>query len=285
MAEENFAGFQISYLDILPYCVCIFGAIIHVFLIIAFIKDPIKCFKNSGTYLVVNLAASDFLVCLITPTKCCIPKNWHWQWPRHLVVFSSMNVSILTIASISLDRFFLIVYPFKHRGLTRGKKIFVWLACIWLIGSAYPAKNFVFSVKTDVDTYIRILTQILPVLFASVVYGLTYYALKKQSQNLALENILNRQQQARIMREKQFLKTIIIVACIQVVCVVPSTIFFHMNVFQKLFSDGLTVEVLNEVSSGIFHINFAVNPLVYVVRLPNYKKTFSLLYCCKVIQR
>jgi hypothetical protein len=41
------------------------GVFMHLLLLIALLKDPLKCFRNSGTYLVGNLAVSDFLVCLL----------------------------------------------------------------------------------------------------------------------------------------------------------------------------------------------------------------------------
>jgi hypothetical protein len=52
--------------DALLYVICAFGAISQVFLIVAFIKDPLKCFRNPATYLIVTLAVSDFLACLGT---------------------------------------------------------------------------------------------------------------------------------------------------------------------------------------------------------------------------
>ncbi len=40
----------------------------NVLLLVAFLKDPLKCFRNSGTHLVMNLAVSDCLTCLFAPS-------------------------------------------------------------------------------------------------------------------------------------------------------------------------------------------------------------------------
>ena len=63
--------------------------------------------------------------------------------------------------------------------------------------------------------------------FSAVTYASTYYKLKKQSRNIALQNSNEcRAQGMRILKEKRFKKTIIIIACIAFVCIVPSVIFF-----------------------------------------------------------
>jgi predicted neutral ceramidase superfamily lipid hydrolase len=115
--------------------------------------------------------------------------------------------------------------------------------------------------------------------FSAIMYAATYYQLKKQSRNIALQNSNDsRAQEIRILKEKRFLKTIIIIACIAFICVVPTAIFYQVHDALGLFKRNLTSEILSDIFASIFYINFAVNPLIYVVRLPNYQKTFYLLY-------
>ena len=45
--------------------ICIVRVVSNVLLLVAFVKDPLKCFRNSGTYLVMNLSVSDCLTSLI----------------------------------------------------------------------------------------------------------------------------------------------------------------------------------------------------------------------------
>jgi hypothetical protein len=111
-------------------------------------------------------------------------------------------------------------------------------------------------------------------------YGVTYYKLKKQAKNLALQNVSDRQQQARVLKEKRFLTTIILIACISIVCFLPTLTIHSVTVLQKSV-DALVARILMGIFTGVYYLNFAVNPLVYVLRLPNYRRTFYLLYCCK----
>ena len=283
MANNNtdvfLTGLEVKYIRILPCSICIFGVISHVFLIVAFIKDPLKCFKNSGTYLVGNLAISDLLICLVSPLTHYLTSTW-----CSVMLFAmrvTVGVSILTIAAISIDRFSMTVYPIKYRVLIKGKRIVVWIACIWIILSGISSQVFFhYSIK-GLTLQVMNFSAAAAIIFSGVMYGLTYYKLKKQSKNLALENISNRQEQTRMMKEKRFLRTISFIACIQIVCIVPTSIFFNYHRLQALQMDNLSARITLYVLVGLYYFNFAVNPVVYVLRLPNYRKTFYVLYSCK----
>ena len=280
--EDSYAIPDLGFMIIVLYVICIFGAISQVFVIVAFIKDPLKYFRNPATYLIVTLAVSDFLACLSTPFTCWA-KKWYCM-ALQFTMRSGIEVSIVTIASISLDRFLMVVYPLKYRVLMKGNVVILWLACIWLIGFAFSAKILLF-IRNDMDLLIINLHEVVFIIFAGIMYGFTYYKLAKQSKNIALENVSNRQQKARVIRDKRFLRTIILIACIAVACIVPSSVFYYYGVPQKLSTNDAVVRILNTIFTCIFYVNYAVNPLVYVLRLPNYRKTFYLLYCCKTTAR
>ncbi|XP_028397081.1 delta-type opioid receptor-like [Dendronephthya gigantea] len=283
----------LGYTSILPVFICIFGVFAHVFLIVAFIKDPLKCFRNSGTYLVANLAISDLLTSLtslIIFLQRDLADPWCFEFLTLPTVFASLvsiSASILTIAAISIDLFVMTVYPIKHRVLMKGKVIFVWLACTWLISTGIAAPVFFPSTMNGVDLPLHILRDFATavILFASVMYGLTCYKFMKQTKNFALGHISNRQEHIRVMKEKRFLRTISLIACIQIVCVVPSAIFSNSRTLEASPTIDQSSLIPINIFATLFHANFAVNPVVYVLRLPNYRKTFYLLYSCKAGQR
>ncbi len=152
------------------------GIVANLMLLFAFIKDPLKCFRNSATYLVGNLAFSDFLynVANIAPIN---------QTSEHQVIkllkYFSFYLSMLTIASIALDRYLMIAYPFKHRIFMSGNKMAVWIAFVWLLSSIHPIVKITISdgsdhlIKAGVGLGLIILTGIL--------YGKIYFKLRKQA--------------------------------------------------------------------------------------------------------
>ena len=221
------------------------------------------------------------ITCLFVPFFTIKGITGRHQIFGFLVVWFGIS-SIVSIASISIDRFLMVAYPIKHRVLITSKIIVLWLAAIWLASGVPPVLRFFFhGRKNELLEKINIYTIcVIIVAFSAVMYAATYYQLKKQSRNIALQNSNeSRAQEIRILKEKRFLKTIVIIACVAFICVVPSAIFHQAYDALGLFKRNLTSEILSEIFLHIFNINFVVNPLIYFVRLPNYRKTFYLLYC------
>ena len=266
----------------IPYLIIsILGAVSNILLLVAFSKDPLKCFRNSGTYLVMNLSVSDCLECLVIALSCFLTVT---DTPRTtLRVFGFLDyylvgVSFISITSISVDRFLMVGYPIKHRILMKGKLIILWLAAIWILSCLVSVLSLI-CIHTN-GRNIGYVTSVILIILSSVMYSCAYYKLKKRSRNIALQNSTeNRAQEISTLKEKRFLNTIILIACVALSCVVPHMILSVSYDLLNLPKDKLTSEVIGTTTVFIFYINFAVNPFIYILRLPNYRKTFYLLYC------
>lgn len=280
--EALFGMPELNFMIVILYAICVFGAISQVLLITAFVKDPLKCFKSlTCTYLVGNLAVSDLFSCLCPPIAYFVPRRWYWA--IQLPMWLGIHVSILTIVSMSLNLVFMVVFPLKHRAFMKKKVIAVWLACVWFACSIFPTKVFILSsMNRKRDYFIMSFVEVALMLFASIMFGLTYRELRKQSKNFSLENLSNDQRKMRVAKEKQFLSAIIVITSTALACIVLPSIFYNYDLARKLVADPKAIRLLNGIFTSVFYVNHAVNPLVYVVCLPNYRKTFSLLYCCKV---
>ena len=266
------------YLSLLA--IPIFGVISHVLLLVAFIKNPLKCFRNPATYFVMNLAVSDSFPSLLHSLLVVYSKP-HWI-DMYFLVFWFWFASILSILSISIDRFLIVAYPMKYRILMKGKVILSWLAAIWTVSGIVAAWTCLFSGSSTMLRRMAFsIFSVSGILPSSVMYSSTYYKLKKQSRNIALQNsIESRAQEIRILKEKRFLKTIMIIAFISFVCVVPSAVFFlivRSIITPKLGAMASHLSLI--LPTCLLQINSAVNPFIYFLRLPNYRKTFYTIYC------
>ena len=170
-------SFNVIFLPV--YIICSVGILANLMLLIAFIKDPLKCFRNSATYLVGNLALSDLLLNLMLITGMFLESE------NEVVVFLqyvSFYSSMLTIFSIALDRYLMIAYPFKHRFLMSEKKMAIWIAFIWFLSSVHPVKNIFIRNENDVNAKPGV--GLVFILFTAVLYGKTYFALRKQARSM-----------------------------------------------------------------------------------------------------
>ena len=282
MAEINITTFsiEIKVFHTSYFVTALFGAASNVLLLIALVKDPLKCFRNSGTYLIVNLSISDFLTCACVPFFLHIIVIPGLDQVVKLFVVSLGNVSFISIASISVDRFLLVAYPLKHRQIINGVRVMsLWLSGIWLSSFSLPTLHLFYGHKIN-DLLAVYCFGASVILYSVVMYAITYLTLKKHSKNIAQQNSTeSRAQEIRILKEKKFLKTIILVACIAFFCTVPSMIYFPINDSLQLSNNSLATFIFHKLLIQIFYTNFAINPLIYVVRLPNYRKTFYLIYC------
>ena len=278
VANNNTEGlnFEFTYSNLPFVIICVIGVASNVLLLIAFSKDPLKCFRNSGTYLVMNLSVADCLTCIFAPFIHAMPKTSWYPVVEYFTLWSTF-ASLASILSVSIDRFILVAFPIRHRIWVKAKVIVMWLAAVWTMSCALPILRLFYGPGRNFEIYKYAFCQtiIIPSVFF---YAFTYYKLKKQSRNIASQNSNEGwAQEQRVLKEKQFLKTIILIACIAFACTMPSLVFFQ--VYGSLTSGQDNLEkTFQKVFMCIFVINFAVNPFIYVVRLPNYRKTFRILY-------
>ena len=233
-------------------------------------------FQKRGTCLVVNLAISDFLYCCLATLRNADADRF-----LHLVVCSRyfISASVLTIASVSVDRFLMVACPFKHRFFMKRKVVIVWVAVIWILSLVCLLK-FLFGEKRMYNILMHSVV-VSVILFAAILYTVTSYKLKKQASDMASSTNRSPSHDIRLSREKQFLGTIFIITCILMVCYLPIAIFYGFIYSRGLIEKDKLSEILLDIFSVMLNANFAVNPLIYFLRLPNYRKTFFLLYSCR----
>ena len=267
--------------DITNYCIAFCGVILHSLLLFAFVKDPLKCFKNFRMSFVINLEVSDFLVCFVTSLVPFVNDDRMLFLIFQFLGESSSNVTYLTITSISIDRALMVIFPMKHRVWVTRKVIIVWLSGTWLVSLFFATRRFVFKTEQSYESAVYHGLVVALCLLSSIAYARVYIALKKQSRNMAERNDTqeDRAQKLRLLKEKKFLKTIILIACITFVSFVPIWPLKYVIRHKVLSADSFALAIPQAICHMFFYFNYAVNPLIYVLRFPNYRKSCEILYC------
>ena len=269
--ESNF------HFKFLPWHIIgVYGVILHALLFIAFVKDPLKCFRSSATYLVANLAISDFIISLCGPFEA-----WFRHWSLLNTTNTAFSVSMLTIVSIAADRWLMVVSPFKHHYLMNGKRVLVWITCVWISSILYALKYSVLEAKNIYNFSVEVYLGVAIVLAVGILYLSTSISMRKQRRKLALQNesVLNRSETTRLLKEKQFMKTILLVAFVTFSGLIPVFILHYVLITKEVqYQEMLALDILWCFFSSLFFFTFATNPLIYFLRLPKYQKTFYILY-------
>ena len=118
-------------LYVLIFVVGLFGNVL-----VCFVVCNNKAMQTVTNLFIANLALSDILLCVLavpfTPLYFFM-KEWSFGHVLcHLVPYSqgtSVYVSTLTLTSIAIDRFFVILYPFKPR--MKMSTCITIICCIW----------------------------------------------------------------------------------------------------------------------------------------------------------
>ena len=273
MAVPNiFVGYNTMYWSL--YAVCIAGAISQMVLLICLIKNPLKCFRNSSTYLVANLAVCDLAVVLEMIFGMFNSLDLYVRSLSH----TSFYASILTILSIAVDRYVMVAYPFKHRLLMSGKKAGIWIVFIWIASVASPLCHILTGTFNGISEFKYGLLATVIVLTAFL-YVLTFVSLQRQAKSLANKEEKMHAHRIRAANEERFLKTVIIVAVIAVVSLTPATVYGQVE--QPGLDAEMESNALYCVLMTLLTLNFAINPVIYFLRLKNYRKTLFIVFRCR----
>jgi uncharacterized membrane protein len=181
-----------------------------------------------------------------------------------------MSASLLSIFAIAIDRYMLTVHPFKHRVLLNGRRIAIWIVSIWLLSLCLLVKYLAFGVN-QMDNKIHDATFIIIAVVTSLIYVIIYFSLRREQGHISQQS----RSRNRALQE-EFVKTIMIVAFIEIFTLVPKSVYALIYRWSDDFS------VVNLIFFEMHLINFAINPLLYIWRLKNYRKTFRLILCRKL---
>ena len=167
MAVNNTAS--VGIITYVSYCIICMGVLSNALLLVAFIKDPLRCFRNSGTHLVMSLSVC--LWCLLTLASKISPRISTDVILRSFIVLMA-SVSFVTIASISLDRFWMVTSPIRHRIVMKGKVVILWIAAIWIINIFISLFLFISDVNTTTAVQGVCAYSVIVIILSSVMYSL-----------------------------------------------------------------------------------------------------------------
>ena len=257
------------------------GTSANTLLLVSLIYDPLKCFRNSSSYLILNLCVSDTMVCieqiivLFLPTTCINGKNFYALF--HLPGY----VSYSSIVTMAFDRYMSSVYPLKYKIIITRRFILRLLSVQWLYYMCSVTVEFFYEKWL---AFPRLVSAIFILVSAIVMYGKAAYTLRKKSKNLRrmldFSSSTKQFHGKRAENEKRFLTTLLMISCMTVICSGPLMIY-EMTIGRRYFeNERLPPEERDKNHMwlySLFFINFWINPFLYSWRLTRYRKTFLVV--------
>ncbi|XP_020902804.1 RYamide receptor-like isoform X1 [Exaiptasia diaphana] len=263
-------------------------------------------------YLIVNMAVSDLLYIIIAlpPFYFDLFELYEWTFSTHInrvyfckIVhfgqYSLPTVSVLTLATIAVDRFFAIAIPLRR--IFTKKAFYIIATAIWLIGAAVASPMF-YAQKIKYDDMsghyycdedwspafedTRLASRIYTLLLFSVVYCVPFMAMTIMytiiCKKLWKRKIPGEQNETnnKTLTEsrKKVVKMLIVVLIAFIVCWLPIQIISFVWEYA-----GVDIPLVVYFICGfLIRTHASLSPCIYAIFSANYRAGFkkALCYCC-----
>ena len=283
------------------YCVIfllsLFGNVMVVFIVRT--KPYMKTVTN---LLIANMSVADLLMtCFAMPYSVLylyVQSRWFGGTLGSLTcktvqffVAMSIAASILTLAVVSLDRFFAIIYPLKRSTLI--PRMLVTNALIWSLACLFVASHFYsYRVTRFADGYYHcyvdwrplanmkslkvyytllfVFLYLIPLMFIAFFY--TIICRKLWLRKIPGNPSINNRRNANIYKRRT-VKMLIIIVVIFALCWAPVHVMHYLTHYQYATYKKLPPSVVL-TAFFVSHANSSINPLLYIILNRNFRLAF-----------
>ena len=241
-----------------------------------FLKQRIR---KRAHFLLISLALADLLVGLLSvPQYIAINTISYLDMPLRPLWFNLYQftdiftgiASIITLASISLERMYAIGWPFHHRALTFRFYIFA-IAISWFLAAIFTSIRLllhlsIITSKSFVYSFVLFLST--PLLVMCIAY---YVVWKKQPTMMGNQN--------HVARERRLAKTLFIVTGASLLTWLPFQILSLLLYFCDI-TDFPYIEITFHTIKFLQNSNSLVNVIIYPFRISEFKNNLlQMLHC------
>ena len=249
--------------------------IINAIAITAFVR--IRHLRKRSTYLIINLTVADLLVGAITGPLALFfngnEENHGFEWREFLRFAFEITFPVasqVNLCFISLDRLHATLFPFRHCLI---RKCFYFKI---IIGSWFTTFLLVFlmaaldTYESVAGLYVWVSFSILTILVLVVSYIIIILNVQRSPHS---------QNHGSIHSERKLSVTLFIVTGLSVLTILPWAIYISIPVDIQRGLSGTSSVDINEVLALFYISSSIVNPLIYAIRMQEFRKAIGNLVC------
>jgi len=250
-------------------------SIINAFTITAFART--RHLRKRSTYLVMNLTGADLLVGVVTGTLLIYDKYLRKNekdctWPGSTVcairptfpIASQVNLSL-----ISLERLHATLFPFRHCLIKRCVYFKIIIAS-WF--ATFPLAFVLRILPRQAFPYALASFSAVTLLVLAVCYIIVIVNVQSNPHS---------QHHGSVQKEKKLSVTLLIVTGVSVLTILPMAIYrFIPRHIKETWNSTSSVDI-HDILKVIYFANSIVNPLVYAIRMREFRKALRNLVSSK----
>lgn len=236
-------------------------------------------------YYILSLAVSDLLVGLVSmPIWLSYELTGFTDipdWINQVKMIEAMEFidilscisSIVNLAAISVDRFFGIVTPLKHKALMTEKAAIGFISCSWLYSTIIAGMKFLPNFR-DYMIFNFVAGYAVPLLTICSCYSFIFLQVKRHAR---------RKMSNQLSKQWTLARTISIVVSLFLICWTPFFVIVLMYQYclTCTFFDQPWFEYVPGVIKTLHYFNSCCNPFVYGVFNVNFRSAYKgIFYRC-----
>ena len=259
--------------------------LINLFTLATFARN--RHLRKRSTYLVINLTIADLLLGVaavllpileprILESHNILGEHFNWYAFLYLTLESLFPAaSLANLSLISLERLHATIYPFRHC-LIREQIYFTVITFSWLLALLFASMMAILVVlraQLTLDFYVFASYCFITVLVITVSYVIIILNVKSSPQSHIFGS--------KLLAEKKLSITLFVMTVASFVTILPLAVWVAM--LRHIWCD------LSPVIAYRFHLTFSalylcnsiVNPIIYALRMQEFRKAARKLCCCR----
>ena len=303
LVPDPFAEFKIFAFGSSIYMIVIsfITIVANALLLVVFLVDPLKTFKNPTTYFLIGLAISDLLTALIQlliNSSCFImlylgaPRNGLVLCKNVLLDVGliqgaiTMTVSFLITLMFTVTQFVVVSSPLKYARMVTSRKIGICVFILYAYSILFWISQFwgvSFEVLLKIDVFLHSLfLPYLTILFYILLH-LTFKRKMAASKMLSNESSLQSRESNQNRIQRQFITVNCILIAVLLFCSQPTLWFWMAVEFWLAKPLPPKLLIVNLMIDNILYLKFMLDPFVYAWRLPKYREALGKI--CPVLTK
>ena len=253
--------------------------VLNIITITVFIKKP--CLRKRSTYLLINLSLTDMCIgAVVIPTSIFRRGNtyglWNVQMTQALFISTYgidtffFGCSLVFLVSISIERLHATRNPMEHR-LISSSSYKIWISSVWVASVFYTSitVSFLHFNIIGLQFWFIVAGCVLVCLLLLTCCYMAIFVTVRCSKRPEISN-----RHARI--ERKLTVTLFIVTLVSLSVWLPYVLFTFLEFkLSRLLSAGALLR-LRSVCEVLFFANSFVNPILYTIRMPEFRKTLKI---------
>ena len=248
--------------------------IINAFTLVVFARS--RHLRRRNTYLIMNLTVADLLIAAVSGPETILFFKRNTRPKKGFGVLYSIISDMCWIASlgnlvlISLERLHATLYPFRHCLL--GKSFYYKIITFTWFGALTLACGVQISRMNDVplaDRYPWIIYIFLTLTVLTISYVIIISKFIRKAHVQQLGSVMS--------AERKLSVTLFIVSAASILTLLPWVIIICISISSDRY---LWLQFTPmKIASTFYHLNSILNPVIYAIRLPEFRRASKELFC------